>query len=122
MSTPLLVTKRPDGAVDTLHDDGLKTRAADGVVVVVRGVGSITTGDVYGYVAQWIYERLSDPEITTILESEYVEELADRIAAGLTLFDAGIDLLRELSIDIEAVVEREPVRSWPPTEFLEEEE
>lgn len=120
MSTPLLVTQRPSGVVDTVYADGLKTREAEGRIVVIRGVGVIQPGDVYGYAAQWIYERLSTEEIGDILELEYAEELHARVVSGLSLFEAGLDLLRSISIDPEEVAAREPVRSWPPVEFMEE--
>lgn len=121
MTTPLLVTRRTDGATYTIYLDGLHTRERDGVIAVIRGVGAIDTGTIYGYAAEWLYERLESEEITLILQSEYEEELQQRIASGLALFEAGIDLLLTLGIDPEVVAAREPVRSWPPVEFLEEE-
>lgn len=121
MSTPRLVTQRPSGVVDTVYADGLKTRERDGVIVAIRGVGAVDTGSVYGYAARWIYERLSTEEISDILNSEYEAELHERMASGLSIFDAGIDLLIAIGVDPEVVAAREPVRSWPPVEFLEEE-
>lgn len=120
MSDPLHVTARPEGVTDTLYTDGLRTREAEGVVIVIRGVGAVQAGTVRGYQAQWIYERLTTEEIEDILELEYADELHARIASGLTLFEAGIDLLLSIGIDLNDVVGREPVRSWPPSEFLEE--
>jgi hypothetical protein len=122
MSDPLHVTARPEGVTDTLYTDGLRTREAEGVVIVIRGVGAVQVGTVRGYQAQWIYERLTTEEIEDILELEYADELHARIASGLTLFEAGIDLLISIGINLDEVVGREPVRSWPPSEFLETEE